>query len=180
MKKAALIIGHKESSQGACNDLTGTTEWGFNDMLVTDLHALLAKSKSNVSTEMVYRDTYRDLPDKVDQLNPDFIISFHCNAFNTSASGTETLYYHKSKAGRAMAEILNKHMVSILGLPDRGVRPRETEDRGGYLLRYTKAPCVIIEPFFIDNNRDLQRMQAVYMSFIKQIIIAMDDIVATI
>jgi N-acetylmuramoyl-L-alanine amidase len=36
---------------------------------------------------------------------------------------------------------------------------KEAEDRGGYLLRYTKAPCLIAEPFFIDNNNDLTRAQ---------------------
>ncbi|KKK66742.1 hypothetical protein LCGC14_2961020, partial [marine sediment metagenome] len=37
--------------------------------------------------------------------------------------------------------------------------PRTAEDRGGYLLRYTKAPCILAEPFFIDNNDDLARAQ---------------------
>ena len=38
-----------------------------------------------------------------------------------------------------------------------GVKPKKSEDRGGYLLRYTHAPCVIAEPFFIDNDEDLAR-----------------------
>ena len=27
------------------------------------------------------------------------------------------------------------------------------------MLRYTKAPCVIVEPFFTDNDTDLARAQ---------------------
>ena len=58
-----------------------------------------------------------------------------------------------------MAEILQNAMVGYLKLPNRGVKPKTSEDRGGYLLRYTEAPCVIAEPFFIDNNDDLARAQ---------------------
>jgi hypothetical protein len=75
------------------------------------------------------------------------------------ASGTEVLYYHKSENGKKMAKILLNHLVEYLKLPNRGVKPKTVEDRGGPLLRYTKAPCVIAEPFFIDNNSDLVRVQ---------------------
>lgn len=54
-----------------------------------------------------------------------------------------------------MAAILLNALVSELRLPDRGIKPKTSEDRGGYLLRYTKAPAVISEPFFIDNDQDL-------------------------
>jgi len=58
-----------------------------------------------------------------------------------------------------MAEILLSHLVDHLELTNRGIKPKTSEDRGGYLLRYTKAPCVIAEPFFIDNDDDLARVQ---------------------
>ncbi|MDY7034072.1 MAG: N-acetylmuramoyl-L-alanine amidase, partial [Thermodesulfobacteriota bacterium] len=44
----------------------------------------------------------------------------------------------------------------VLGLKNRGLKPKTAEDRGGYLLRNTIAACVIAEPFFIDNNEDLK------------------------
>ena len=31
---------------------------------------------------------------------------------------------------------------------------KTAEDRGGYVLKYTKCPIVIAEPFFIDNDYD--------------------------
>ena len=79
------------------------------------------------------------------------------NAFNGRASGTEVLYYHRSEVGKTIAEILQGGLVDFLGLPDRGIKPKTSEDRGGYLLRYTNAPCVIAEPFFIDNDQDLAK-----------------------
>ena len=85
--------------------------------------------------------------------------SLHCNAFNGNVSGTEVLYYHRSVKGRDMARILQNRLTGFLGFPDRGIKPRTSEDRGGYLLKYTIAPCVIAEPFFIDNNDDLDRVK---------------------
>ena len=69
------------------------------------------------------------------------------------------LYYHKSENVKKMAEVLLKYLLEHLKLPDRGIKSRMAEDRGGYLLRYTKAPCLIAEPFFIANNGDLARAQ---------------------
>jgi N-acetylmuramoyl-L-alanine amidase len=95
-------------------------------------------------------------------LNPDFCISLHCNAFNTKASGTEVLYYHTSKDGKLLAEYLHAELLKALGLKDRKVQGKGTEDRGGHLLRYTNMPCVIAEPFFIDNDIEYQTVVSKY------------------
>ena len=156
MKLCALVIGHKKTSPGASNKNSGLTEFEFNDSLAQ----LIEASVTNVRIQRVYRRTYNTLPEDLNQLDPDFIISLHCNAFNTKASGTETLYYHKSVKGKKIAEILNDNFVSALGLKDRGVKGKSVEDRGGFLLKTTKAPCVIAEPFFIDNDQDLDTVEA--------------------
>ena len=95
--------------------------------------------------------TSRDINDT----EADFAINLHCNAFNREASGTEVLYYHKSKTGEKIAKILQSSSVDALGINDRGIKPETAEDRGGFLLRYTSMPCLIAEPFFIDNYDDL-------------------------
>ncbi len=152
-KFCALVVGHKKASPGAVNKRTGTTEFEFNDELASRIEMKV----KNVDIQRVYRRIYKELPDDINTLNPDFIVSLHCNAFNTKVSGTEMLYYYKSEKGRKMAGILLKHLLDHLKLPDRGVKSKTAEDRGGYLLRYTKAPTVIAEPFFIDNDNDLDR-----------------------
>lgn len=150
MKKCALVIGHKKSSVGASNEASGIDEFTYNDALAQEIEQQI----EDVEVQRIYRRTYDILPDDINLYNPDFIISLHCNAFNSEASGTETLYYHKSSRSREIAQILNANIVSALGLKDRGVKPKSVEDRGGYLLKYTHAPCVIAEPFFIDNEDD--------------------------
>jgi len=152
-KLCALVIGHKKSSPGAVNERSGLTEFDFNE----DLAIRIEEKVKKTEVQRIYRRTYKELPGDINTLDPDFIISLHCNAFNGRASGTEVLYYHSSDAGRTIAEILRRGLVDFLGLPDRGIKSKTSEDRGGYLLRYTNAPCVIAEPFFIDNDQDLSR-----------------------
>ncbi len=152
MKKCALVIGHKKSSPGASNNTSGLTEFSFNDKLAVEIE----REASGVIVQRVYRRTYRTLPSDINELNPDFIISLHCNAFNKTASGTEVLYYHLSTKGKLMAEIINEKLVGALDLNNRGEKPKSSEDRGGHLLKSTAAPCVIVEPFFIDNDDDLK------------------------
>lgn len=151
MKKCALVIGHKKSSPGASNEM-GLTEFAFNEKLAMEIE----DEVNDVVTQRIYRRTYNTLPSDINEFNPDFIISLHCNAFNKTASGTEVLYYHRSTKGKLMAEILNEKLLEALGLNNRGIKPKSAEDRGGYLLKSTQAPCVIAEPFFIDNNSDLK------------------------
>jgi N-acetylmuramoyl-L-alanine amidase len=155
-KLCALVIGHKKSSPGAVNAASGLTEFDFNEKL-----ALLVEERIEaVRVQRVYRRTWESLPGDINELNPHFIVSMHCNAFNGRTSGTEVLYYHRSQAGMKIAEILQRRLVECLGLPDRGIKPKTAEDRGGLLLCSTHAPCVIAEPFFIDNDQDLARAQA--------------------
>ena len=108
---------------------------------------------------IVYRDNipngYSKLPAKVNQLKPKFIISLHLNAANKVANGSETLYYHNSRGGEQLAEILQKQFIKHLELKNRKTKPRRSGDRGITLLKYTNAPAVIGEPGFIDNKTDL-------------------------
>jgi N-acetylmuramoyl-L-alanine amidase len=152
-KLCALVIGHKKSSPGAGNERAGIREFGFND----DLAIRIENKVKKTQVQRVYRRTWGELPADINGLDPDFVLSLHCNAYNGQASGTEVLYYHKSKVGKSIAKILQRHLVEFLDLRDRGIQPKTSEDRGGHLLRHTNAPCVIAEPFFIDNDQDLAR-----------------------
>lgn len=164
--KCALVVGHKKESPGALNE-TGITEFEFNNNVAKEI------IKKTTNTVLIYRTTAKNLPSDINSHKPDFIISLHCNAYNTESSGTEILYYHKSEKGRMIAEILQKNLCSVLKLRDRGVKPKTTEDRGGYLLKFTNAPCVIAEPFFIDNNEDLEvaakKIKQLVKAYIKSI-----------
>jgi len=152
-KLCGLVIGHKKSSPGAVNKATGISEFDFNE----DLAMRIEKKVQTTDIQRVYRRTYDELPGDINLLNPHFVVSLHCNSYDGTTSGTEVLYYHRSEVGSRIAQVLQRHLFEFLGLRDRGIKAKTTEDRGGPLLRYTHAPCVIAEPFFIDNDQDLAK-----------------------
>ncbi len=155
MKTCALVIGHKKNSPGAVNKTQNLSEFDYNEQLALEIEAGFTGCEK-VKIQRIYRRTYSTLPEDINALKPDFIICLHCNAYNTQATGTEVLFYHRSKKGKKLAKILDKNLVNALELSDRGIKAKTTEDRGGYLLKQTSAPCLISEPFFIDNDQDLE------------------------
>ncbi len=90
----------------------------------------------------------------------DLLVEFHCNAFNSTASGTEVIHAEGSQAGMAAARILLQHLVDALNLPNRGIKP-PWNGRGEYLLNGVQQTALIAEPFFIDNDGDLERARQV-------------------
>ncbi len=177
-KLCVLVVGHKKSAQGARNETTGETEFQFNTKLVKYVKAVAGE----VNIKIVNRRTYKGLPAMINKLKPDFVLSFHDNAYNTKASGSETLY-HEDKddptpwdgLSKQLARIVQDKMVGVLGLPDRGIKGRDEEGRGGYLLRNVKAPCGILEPVFIDNDEDLDNIKAKLKEFGDCIVEAIHD-----
>ena len=156
MKKnlVALVIGHSEKSKGAYNKALDVHEYDLNKQEALKVYDIL--EKQGIDCILIHRKTYSKLPQDINKHNPNVIISFHHNAFSQKSTGTETLYYHKSKNGKRLAEIMQAKAVKALGYKDRGVKPKDSEDRGGYLLRYTNATCVILEPCFISNDNELK------------------------
>ncbi len=54
-----------------------------------------------------------------------------------------------------LAGAIQRNVVACLMLPNRGAKGRTEGSRGGLMLQRTRAPHVIVEPFFIDNPSDL-------------------------
>jgi N-acetylmuramoyl-L-alanine amidase len=161
--RVGLIVGHKKDAPGACNKTHKICEYEFNDQLACDIYdRIKVRSDTNIEVKIIRRRTYKQLPSDVNAYEPDFCISLHCNAFNGKWNGSEVLYYHTSDKGKKMARILQDKFLSALGFKDRGILPRGTEDRGGYLLRYTNMPCVIAEPFFLDNDSAYEHVKNNY------------------
>ena len=64
-----------------------------------------------------------------------------------------------------LAGLIQKGLVGVLGLPDRGIKirrkPLDNADslnqRGWTMFKDTKVPFVMLESFFITNDEDLKR-----------------------
>ena len=150
--KIALIIGHSSTSPGASNATTRMTEFDYNAHVALQVWRDYTGPNELI---LVFRRSLTLLPEDINKIDPTIAISMHCNAFNQTATGTETLYYHRSETGKKLAKVFQESFVDFLKLPDRGIKPIDSEARGGYLLKNTIAPTIICEPFFIDNNSDI-------------------------
>jgi len=174
----AVVVGHRKSARGATSGDARVTEFDFNSTVADEIKRRVKKAR----VEIVFRENstsgYRKLPAKINKLRPHFVVSLHCNAFNSSASGTETLYYHSSDKGKKLAGVVQRHLLSALELSDRRIKPKQQSDRGGSLLKFTQAPCVICEPFFIDNDADLSVAKRRQIGLAKAYAAAIDEAVA--
>lgn len=103
--------------------------------------------------------------------NFDIGISIHCNAAtDRTANGVETLYYPTSEKGKELAGYIQKELIKITGLKDRGIKERS--DLG--FLRLTKRPCVLVECAFISNEKEEQMLKNNYAVFAQGIVKGVD------
>lgn len=165
-KKVVLVVGHSLVLQGAGNsqyqiEHKPLTEYVFNEYLAKKIMHM--NKKANIEIVIEYRDTdYEALPSEVNEQDGDLVISMHCNAFNSKAEGCEVLYYEHTKISDQVAAAMNESLNTMLGNTNRGIKPRDHDrskgvyERGAYLMKYVKAPCVICEPFFIDNDDEVE------------------------
>lgn len=159
--KVAIVVGHEESKQGAVNKSSGMTEFQFNQDLACRIHQILYSVKG-IKSFVVFRDNgYEQLPYDVNRTGCDIAIELHCNAFNEKAKGCETLYWGNSKKGKLLASSIQDAIITgYKPLADRGLKPKSNGDRGAYFLQKTAMPSVILEPFFIDNDLELNHANA--------------------
>lgn len=101
------------------------------------------------------RDVLHKIVEKCNSHTADLDISIHHNAFKMDSGdgrmkGSEVYVYTDKKISFQYAKDILKNLVS-LGFPDRGVQVHPEY----YVLRYTKAPAILVECCFIDDMDDL-------------------------
>lgn len=161
-KRIAVVVGHTPDAPGAVS-VGGVSEYDYNNAVAGILAPKLKALGHEVA--VVHRgrpNDYRGLPAKVNKVRPDLVLSLHFNAFGSKARGSEMLYCKGSAAGERLARALQIEVVSALGVPDRGLKPRIRAERGGWLLAKTAAPCVVCEPFFGSNLADWNAAKAAH------------------
>lgn len=173
IRRIGVVIGHGGNDCGAVSSDGKYTELAYNTELANDL----IKELESKGYETVKHNRGYNRAENVPWLNSsrlDLIISLHCNsAANKEATGTEVIHYEKSTLGKIFAEILSKNVSKALGLKNRGAKV-PFNGRGEYLLKNTKAVCVISEPFFISNDKDLAIGLEKKKDYIKAIIDSID------
>jgi N-acetylmuramoyl-L-alanine amidase len=120
------------------------------------LKKLLAKTPITVKYTRE-TDVFLELPERVafaKSMKGNVFVSIHANAFNGTASGTETYYYEqlnnaKSKDSEMLASKIQKRLVAALNTTNRG-------DKHGnfHVIRENTMPAILVELAFIDNKSD--------------------------
>lgn len=158
--RIVLDVGHCASAPGAVNSHYGISEYQFWKTFAPRIARYLQDLGHDpviVNRQINGGGTGMTACVKAcNAQNGDIIVALHANAYNGHASGTEVLYWYNSPRGQRLASCLQARLVKALGLPDRGIKPIRGDERGGAQLRGTVAPCVIVEPYFIDNGEDYE------------------------
>ncbi|MEK7016222.1 N-acetylmuramoyl-L-alanine amidase [Bacillus sp. FSL R9-9410] len=152
MARYSLHGGHNSIVQGANS---GNRKEHIMDRQVKD--AVAAKLRALGHT--VYDDTDEVGSTQVQNLNNivrnsnshnvDLVISFHLNASDGNGQGVEVLYYDQ----KDLAAKISAQLAKDIGWRDRGAKQRTDLA----VLNGTKAPAILIELGFIDNESDMAK-----------------------
>lgn len=160
MKKVILNIGHGgvRKDPGACGN--GFEEHAWNKDFVNN-YIVPECEQQGLNYSIVNQEYYSELPYKINKNaeKGDITLSFHLNAADETAHGSEMLYWHNSKKSKELAEFMQEANAEVTHLRNRGIKPRVKGDRGWTLLYKTTTPCIIIESGFITNKNDMEVLE---------------------
>ncbi|HDR7981644.1 TPA: N-acetylmuramoyl-L-alanine amidase [Bacillus cereus] len=144
--------GHNEIVQGA--NYGGRKEHVMDRQVKDAVTAKLRALGHTVydDTDEVGRTQAQNLNNIVANCNShdvDLVISYHLNKYDTKANGVEVCYYDQKDLAAKVSAQLSKD----IGWRDRG--PKQRTDLA--VLRGTKAPAILIELGFIDNESDMAK-----------------------
>ena len=159
--KIGVCIGHSRAGDKGAVSVSGMSEWLYHMDVLPHLTMWL-ESAGHTVVEVDhyegsdYRSAMRYVAEKLRSESVDFCLELHFNAANGKARGFEHLYWVTSERGMQLARCLNHaHAIAFGHIhPNRGIKPRNANNRGSLFLRLTHCPAVIVESFFGDNPDD--------------------------
>ncbi|HDR4368814.1 TPA: N-acetylmuramoyl-L-alanine amidase [Bacillus cereus] len=156
MAKYSLHGGHNSIVQGANY---GNRKEHVMDRQVKDAVAAKLRALGHTvydDTDEVGRTQAQNLNNIVRNCNShdvDLVISFHLNAYNGTANGVEVCYYDQ----KALAAKVSAQLSKDIGWANRGAKERRYGNERLHVLAETKAPAILIELGFIDNEADMAK-----------------------
>ena len=159
--KVAICIGHSRIGDKGARSVGGISEWVYNSQVAKLLAAQLRQR--GIASVIIddypsksYSGAMNWLSKEIDKNKADVAIELHFNSFSsTSAQGYEYLYFAHSAEAKKLALCIHKaHKSKSPSQKDRGAKPIERKDRGGYFVSSVKKPAVIGEPFFGSSPKE--------------------------
>jgi N-acetylmuramoyl-L-alanine amidase len=153
----AICVGHSREGDTGATSCGGISEWTYNKKVAEYLKSDLQEFGISSFVVDKYGGTYGSYTSAINWLTKHLrtqeasvAIELHFNASdNPKAEGMEMLYWHTSRIGLSLAEYLLRGCQKYFPhIKNRGVKSRNTGDRGATFLRKTSCPAIITEPFF--------------------------------
>jgi hypothetical protein len=162
-KRCIMVIGLEKESFDLINKNIR------EDDLSEHFYKLVEKHVSHTAIYKIQIKSYIELPDDINELDPDFIISFQFNTNDQKTPNSEILYYQISEAGKKMAEILKEHITTDHNLLNINIKAHTKKDEFGLLFHNTTAPCVILKLSFMNNVKLLENLANTFAKAIDDI-----------
>ncbi len=153
-KTIVIDPGHGGSDPGAIG-FSGLKEKLVNISVAQQLVALLNQAGANVvmTRSGDQSVSHQQRMDLANSSNADLFVSIHANAFtNPESNGTESHYCAEndySSASKFLAHQLQRELVSVLNLRNRGVKSSNF-----YVLKNTVMPAALVELAFMSNQAE--------------------------
>ena len=153
-KKVFLGVGHGGKDSGAVAN--GIREKDSNLQMALACQKELVRHGVTVLMSRT-KDEDDPLNEEVKECNafaPDLAVDIHNNA--GGGDGGEAFYHYKGGLSKTLAENVVAEIVKI-GQNSRGIKTRLGADGRDYygFIRMTKAPAIIVECAFLDNEKDV-------------------------
>ena len=148
-RKVFLSAGHGGKGSGAV--AFGMKEKDVNLITLLACQMILERHGVNVVCSRT-QDEDDDVYEEVREANAsgcEIAVSFHANAGGGKGDGFEAFCYSTSTKGKKLAQLCEKY-VKELGQNSRGVKSGDHL----YFVRKTNMTAVLVESFFMDNEKD--------------------------
>jgi len=160
----AIDIGHNtppyDTGAGTKNYSEDTLTKLVGELVISKLNQRGHKAVS-VTPQSAYStdDSLMQRARKANQIDADYFISIHFNAFSSpKANGSEVFVYDSRSAARPLAQSVLSNIVS-LGFLNRGVKQARFR-----VLELTSMPAILIECCFISSDKDMKLFDAENMA----------------
>ena len=171
-KRILLVVGHNEVQRGEFSPTLNNQEWVYWHniaMQVWDYFSNKAgKYEVNVAIRNYKQSYTKEMKEVVFDINNspvpyDYVFELHFNGVSDkSVNGAECLVFHKSSSHEIAKRFLNK-LHSEFGIKNRGLKyVKSSSERGGYGICKSKAPYILLEPFFGTNEKDSEKFKDDY------------------
>jgi N-acetylmuramoyl-L-alanine amidase len=153
-----LSPGHTPTNPGASRG--PVTEYSLSSAIIGDM--IFRLSKMGHIAHLIGSEDNIEQVKHINYVDPDFGLELHFNGHTDPAiNGTMCLH---AGAGRGvkLASAVNNRLVSMLGTHDKGCRKGHYRlDKTKpliYMIRETNCPFILVEPLYLSNLDDFQKI----------------------